>query len=131
MHNTMKKLRTDEAVSSHFMKLVRDHLANSDAEPGEITLELELLITLCTHHAAVLRRLAGESHDAETRQRKIWIMDLASTPVGNWLPLRARLASFIRLFSLPPRARGAWLFSPEGGEPAASNKPRQSITRAR
>ncbi len=123
MHNTLRRLHSEDAISVHFMELVRAHLSNNNVQPGLITPEIELIITLCTHHGRALHKMARDSNDDETSQRKIWIMDFASIPAGDWLPLRARLSSFIRLFSLPPRARNSHLFSPETHKPGGQKRP--------
>ncbi len=115
-------IRVRADVSSVFMMLARRALEMADSSGMPPDLELRRLAAWCELHRNELHKLSKRHDDAESRQRRIWLHELASTPTGRWVDLRGRLASFIRTFGRLPRSQNEPFLSHEvgadGGHPS-------------
>jgi hypothetical protein len=101
-------------ISTVFMTLARRALAAREKAGIPLRDDLRRLARWCELHRHVLFDLSKIQVDPESRQRAVWLHELASVPTGGWDDLRARLASFIRLFGSPPRSKFAPFLSAEG-----------------
>ena len=100
--------RTNSAqpdVSSVFMDLARRALADSDKTGMPQDEDLQRLAKWCEFYRIELFERSKIQKDPESRQRRIWLHELASMPPGRWAGMRIRLSSFIRLFGHPPRSQ--------------------------
>lgn len=93
------------SVSTVFMNLARHALAGAGSSGMPPEEDLRRLAKWCDLHRHELLRLSRVQDDPESKQRRIWLLELATMPSGRWVDLRSRLGSFIRLFGLPPRAQ--------------------------
>lgn len=103
-------------VSSVFMMLVRRVLEASSANGMPADADWRRLARWCELHRYELLRLSKVREDPESRQRRIWLHELASMPTGRWIDLRGQLAPLIRVFGLPPRSQNDRFLSPESQE---------------
>lgn len=101
-------------VSSVFMTLARRALATSDGSGMPADEALRRLAKWCELYRFELFELSKIQTDTESKQRRIWLYELASMPTGRWVDLRVRLSSFIRLFGLPPRPQYTSFLTAEG-----------------
>jgi hypothetical protein len=104
-------------VSSVFMTSARSALAASYPTGMPPDKELRELNAWCELYRFELFELAKIQKETETKQWRIRLIELASTPAGRWVDLSVRLSSFIRLFGLPPRAQYMPFVSSENSPP--------------
>jgi hypothetical protein len=125
--------RTNSArpdVSSVFMALARRALADSDKTGIPQDEELKRLAKWCELYRSELYELSKIQKDPESRQRRIWLHELASMPPGRWADMRIRLFSFIRLFGLPPRSQSMPFMSAEAKEVETACRSNQTKSHA-
>lgn len=109
----VKRLTSDEAVAECFMQAVRSYLAAGYGRHAEISPELLCIIELCKHHRDALCRLAQIVTNKETKQRSVWLQELASPSTGEWAGLRFQIRAFLIATGKIPRPRYTPLFSHE------------------
>lgn len=126
-------VRADSArpdVSSVFMTLARRALAACDETGMPPEVELKRLAKWCEFHRLELFELSKIQGGPESRQRRIWLYELASMPTGRWVDLRFRLSSFIRLFGLPPRSQYKPFMSAESEDADSARRLHHSTSHA-